>query len=170
MTDPRDGADMEALEALYASLPRIRCRRKCWDSCGPIGMTDVERRYLKQKTDQEIPPGIIFSETLTTRCPQLSRTKRCKVHEARPLICRLWGLTELLRCPYGCAPEDGFLSEEDAYVLLNEARRLSGDHSLTEEDIRSLIRSGAAAQAREVAAALAARGVNPFHLDTEVEA
>lgn len=169
MTDPRDGAGMEALKAIYDSLPRIRCWRRCWDSCGPIGMTSIERQYLKSETGQEIPPGIIFRENLVTSCPQLSRTNRCKVYAARPLICRIWGLTELLKCPYGCRPEGGFLPEEEAYVLLNDVRRLSGDLTYTTDDIRRRVRDGSFAKAGGAAAALAARGVNPLNIDAGVQ-
>jgi Fe-S-cluster containining protein len=114
---------------------------------------------MKDQTGQEIPPGIIFRENLVTACPQLSRTKRCKVYAARPLICRIWGLTELLKCPHGCVPDGGFISEEDAYVLLNKARRISGDLRVAEADIRRLVREGALASMRNTAASLVARGV-----------
>jgi Fe-S-cluster containining protein len=31
--------------------------------------------------------------------------RRCTVYEARPLICRVYGAAEGLRCPHGCTPE-----------------------------------------------------------------
>lgn len=119
---------------------------------------------MKDQTGQEIPPGIIFRENLVQTCPQLSRTHRCKIYAVRPLICRIWGLTEMLKCPHGCVPDGGFLSEEDAYVLLNQARRISGDLRVTDEQIRQVVRAGGMTKARSVAAALAARGVNPLRL------
>jgi Fe-S-cluster containining protein len=37
-------------------------------------------------------------------CPLL-RHGRCTVYDARPMICRLWGLDDFMVCPHGCEPE-----------------------------------------------------------------
>jgi hypothetical protein len=50
------------------------------------------------------------------------------VYDARPLICRLWGVSENLQCPYGCVPERMLTLEEaqdfmQEYIRLNRYRR-----------------------------------------------
>lgn len=29
---------------------------------------------------------------------------RCSVYVVRPLLCRLWGMVDKMRCPHGCVP------------------------------------------------------------------
>jgi Fe-S-cluster containining protein len=39
-------------------------------------------------------------------CPFLDlQSKRCTVHQIRPGICRLYGVTTGLKCKWGCKPE-----------------------------------------------------------------
>ena len=58
----------------------------------------------------------------TLICPMLSGN-HCNVYAIRPLICRLWGLTPKMRCPWGCEPER-WLSEPETRELLAEMERL----------------------------------------------
>lgn len=102
-------AKLVALEALYAQLPKIECQRKCQACCGPIMMTRLESKRLPEIELDKVPLkfGVGFytrtpSETLI--CPLL-KNGECSVYERRPAICRLWGLTEELRCPWGCEPD-----------------------------------------------------------------
>ncbi|HXJ92624.1 MAG TPA: hypothetical protein VMT20_07045 [Terriglobia bacterium] len=47
------------------------------------------------------------------------------------MICRLWGLEESMRCPYGCEPR---LTETQAIAFLREAVRIGGgDYELRPE-------------------------------------
>jgi Fe-S-cluster containining protein len=61
------------------------------------------------------------------KCDKLSGG-RCTVYPDRPLICRLFGVVEQMRCPFGCVPER-FLSERAAYALLERAEKLAGSGS-----------------------------------------
>jgi len=36
------------------------------------------------------------------------------------MICRLWGLTKSMACPFGCVPER-WLTEDEAHALLAKA-------------------------------------------------
>ena len=51
--------------------------------------------------------------------------RECEIHEARPLICRLFGIVDidLMRCPWGCVPER-WLSDAESRALLEEVRAL----------------------------------------------
>lgn len=162
MTDRPDAAAVEALEAVYERLPRIRCRRRCWDSCGPIGMSPLERQRVIEYSGEDIPPGIVFSENLVQKCPALSRTHRCKIYAVRPMICRIWGLTENWKCGYGCVPEGGYLSEEDAWLLINRAAQIGGaSFALPEDQLRRRLRSGEMAVAVAAVAAMNQLGYVP---------
>jgi Fe-S-cluster containining protein len=58
------------------------------------------------------------------RCPALV-DGRCSVYDVRPLICRLYASAEGLRCPHGCQPVSGMLSDADAGRLRNKVQRIS---------------------------------------------
>lgn len=103
------------IDAIYAHLPRLECRRQCQASCGPVHVTPIERGRIVATTGA---PGAC-SERFT--CPLL-REGGCRVYEIRPAICRLWGLVEAMRCPWGCVPER-WLSDEEAMRVM---RRVEG--------------------------------------------
>jgi Fe-S-cluster containining protein len=60
-----------------------------------------------------------------TFCPYLDMaTKRCTVHPRRPMICRLYGMTEDLRCPFGCKPTPRYLTRDEARYYVKESIRI----------------------------------------------
>lgn len=63
-------------------------------------------------------------------CPYLDlETKRCTVHARRPLICRLYGVSEGLPCPFGCKPTPRYLTKDEARYYIQESIRLSEGHA-----------------------------------------
>lgn len=56
-------------------------------------------------------------------CPAL-QDGQCSVYDVRPMICRVWGASEDLVCPYGCRPEPGRrrLTSAETLALLDAAR------------------------------------------------
>jgi hypothetical protein len=119
----------EALETLYASLPRLNCRRLCAEACGPIDVSVAEW----ERMEAALPPieaGPRF-DVATMSCGFLDlRQGLCRIYAARPLICRLWGLVKRMRCPHGCEPER-WVSDEESGRLFADALRLSGDKMVT---------------------------------------
>lgn len=107
------------LEALYARIPRLECRKLCGHACGPIVAPEEEwRRLAAAGGDRGDGDGLA--------CPYLDRAAGlCEVYEARPLICRLWGVAEALPCPHGCEPERR-LDAAETEALLAEAIARSG--------------------------------------------
>lgn len=43
-------AKLAAIDAVYALVPRIACRRLCTAACGPIGMSQLEAKRVEKKT------------------------------------------------------------------------------------------------------------------------
>jgi Fe-S-cluster containining protein len=113
----------EALTALYADLPRMRCEGLCSDSCYSLVQTEVERGLVRDRTGVELE----LVQVPPTACKALTMLHQCGVYEVRPLICRLWGMTPGMRCQYGCEPEGGFLSARETYEFLARAAEISGD-------------------------------------------
>ena|SRR2546421_5752017 len=103
-----------ALEKLYLTLPRLNCQRTCQDACGPILFQGEEGNRIAARVGGR--PRAIDA----ARCPLLTRDGRCTVYDIRPMICRLWGLTRAMACPWGCVPER-WLGEDEARALLAQA-------------------------------------------------
>ena len=107
------------LDEIYAKLPKLRCQRRCQDSCGPILMSRMEWQRIIRETGRK--PGV--GENLA--CSLLCQDGTCSAYRVRPLICRLWGMVREMACPFGCEPER-WLSDEEAGALLKKMRDLGG--------------------------------------------
>lgn len=46
----------EALAFLYARIPKMHCRGKCQECCGPIGMSLAEMQRLQERVGEKIQP------------------------------------------------------------------------------------------------------------------
>ena len=103
---------------IYSKIPTIECKRLCQDACSVIGMSKHEWNRLT-KHNQE---PVVMDKDL--RCSLLNEKGECKKYELRPAVCRLFGVVEKMRCPYGCLPER-FLTDEEGRAILNEINNLS---------------------------------------------
>ena len=121
-------SDMDAaLQAVYDQIPEIPdCQGRCWVSCGPIPMTTRERQRIRQAGFRITPVREAVTQEGDYFCEALTQDKRCAVYELRPLVCRLWGSIARLKCPYGCTPRGGWLSNKEAARLVREVDEIGG--------------------------------------------
>lgn len=159
-----DREAVKRLEAVYAKLPKLACQGRCQECCGPIGMSPVEHQRMAER-GRPIPgviakgqPDYVFSPHL--RCPQLAGNGRCTVYAIRPMLCRIWGMVESMRCPFGCVPEGGFLPEDQCQLLMREAMEAGGVPMPPEEFVRERLKDP---QIRAVRDAIHARGRRNDH-------
>lgn len=102
---------LRVLQEVYASLPPIACKGLCWRACAAIQAKPIELermesaagRRLERVEGAELDGGAVVVGRADLACPALVM-RRCSIYEARPLICRLFGVAEGLPCPHGCAP------------------------------------------------------------------
>jgi hypothetical protein len=130
-----DLARQAALDALYRELPTLDCQRQCQDCCGPIAMSRVEWQRICRKLGH-VPRG---ADDLV--CPMLQQGL-CSVYHIRPVICRLWGVTETLPCPWGCQPQPRYLTHEEGLVYCARADYISDpEHAMPPEEFERLLAS-----------------------------
>lgn len=103
--------------SIYDQVPEVHCAGHCGGlkdtCCGPIACTATEARLLDEYDGIRSPWVSIENENVRMdwtqltdfRCPHLSVNGRCTAYEVRPLICRLWGVSSKLPCPWGCKPK-----------------------------------------------------------------
>lgn len=124
-----DSALVVQLDAVYSNLPTVACRGLCQDSCGPIvqGRSTTKQELLRLQDAGGEKRGRQRRAPMT--CPYLTaedETGRCSVYEARPFICRLWGVVDDMPCPHGCEVTPGRLSMEEGRMAMAFVERIGG--------------------------------------------
>jgi hypothetical protein len=109
------GKDARLHQQLYKKIPRFECIEGCTDCCGPVPWSDYE---LKQARLSEPP-----QERADKTCAFAQGG--CSIHQARPLMCRLFGAVEDLRCPHGRGPLQ-LLSVERGHELVRRYKIANG--------------------------------------------
>lgn len=157
MPRPRHEVD-EALQELYDEIPGIPgCKGLCWMSCGPIEMSQRERQRIREAGVKITDGELARRMTEEYWCEALGPDGRCAIYELRPLVCREWGAVEGLRCPWGCVPEGGWLSDDEGRRLLVESMNAGGRHGGL-SDPQEILRAAQAPAAQAELKAIAARG------------
>jgi Fe-S-cluster containining protein len=108
---------MNELALTYAAVPKVNCKGKCIRACGPIEATPRERLVFERATGKPFPDPLTVLKSKHAECPYLDAMGRCEVYRDRPMICRLYGAVQGMRCPFGCVPER-WLSDTEASELL----------------------------------------------------
>ena len=121
------------LEKIYAQIPALECKGLCHGSCGLILISGYERKLITEKIGYDPFPSqeeakayvkvILQQPTLAKNC-ELLKDGKCTVYEDRPLICRLFGAVENMKCPFGCKPNAKMLSAIVARQLLRNAQKI----------------------------------------------
>ena len=58
-------------------------------------------------------------------CPMLKDNK-CSIYDKRPLICRLYGVVENMKCRFGCKPTR-YLTNKEGVALVSAVKKLEID-------------------------------------------
>lgn len=112
------------LHQIYREVPQNNCTGQCLVACGLIAMSKAEYDHLTKISGEEPKFG-------PTGCNYLKDGK-CKHYDDRPLICRLWGVTDdpLLKCEFCDAPKK--LSKGEALTLLTKVRKLFNEEGFVD--------------------------------------
>lgn len=134
-----------ALDRLYAAIPDIPgCDGRCYISCGPIDMSDRERQRIREHGYKITAHDVAYNWPETFFCDALTSEHRCAVYGVRPMVCRLWGVVEDMKCPFGCVPRGGWISRQDGVRLVAASLRVGGGRRMqTAEEIEKVLRSEA---------------------------
>lgn len=100
-------AEKTAIQKLYDKIPSFRCKEGCVACC------DNHIQFAPE--EEKRAGGFEYTERM---CPHI-KDGGCSVYENRAFICRIYGASEIMPCPYGCKPENP-LTEEETRALLRE--------------------------------------------------
>jgi Fe-S-cluster containining protein len=132
-------AAIAALEDLYAQLPALECKGRCFDSCTAVDASELERKRMRER-GVELPMAMahhrlqaLIAAGRTPRCPALGPLNTCTGYEVRPFTCRAFGMVRdpadhlargPMMCDYGCIP-DGTIGFEQFARALREIEEMS---------------------------------------------
>lgn len=92
------------LDELYKRIPTFECKVGCTECCGPVIWHPAERaKFSALKVSDSI------------NCPY-SLCGFCEEYENRPLLCRLFGTSDRMPCPY-CGPPKRLTVEETDQIM-----------------------------------------------------
>ena len=122
------------LQAIYDQVPEIACERKCAPACSMIPIHPLERIEIAKYTGRKVKVcdtnwGMTYKNFLVMKAKTGSvvcryfRRNKCSIYPVRPLICRFYGVTEGLRCPFGCEQE-GMLTDKEAHELIKQLNEI----------------------------------------------
>ena len=118
----KKSATLRKLEAIYNSLPKIECKKLCGrTNCGPIHGEPIEAKNIRESGFEIRRAPFVQINELT--CTYLNAEGQCDIYSARPLICRIWGVAESLKCQHGCVAER-YLTNEECRVLMKAVHDL----------------------------------------------
>jgi uncharacterized protein len=125
----------DQLDEVYEAIPDAGCRGLCVPGCTSMAMTPLEQRRIAERHGVTLPlataplgtPILTPGQVNAEHCAALDRHGLCSVYADRPLVCRLFGATDDLECPYGCTPVDGPLPRTAARHLFLRVITLSSD-------------------------------------------
>ncbi len=112
------------IQDLYAQVPAVDCRGDCATTCTSFPIPRIEKRLIRRATGIDLGPK--HRDPRTTTCPLLDQAGRCTGYDVRPLICRIWGTSQLYPCRFGCRPDGELLTMAETYRLLSEAYIIGG--------------------------------------------
>ena len=117
----------DKLDKMYKQLPKINCKQLCEASCSIIPIGDLERKRIEKwlgfnpfLTPEQIIEDLKSKSPCQFTCSLLKEGK-CSIYRIRPLICRLFGLTKKMQCPFGCVP-DKWMDDKVAREMLKKAK------------------------------------------------
>ncbi|MGI6202202.1 MAG: YkgJ family cysteine cluster protein [Eubacteriales bacterium] len=100
---------MREIRELYKRIPASKCKDGCDRCC----------HNIIQFTPSE--EAMMGGYRWDGQCPHLKEGK-CAVYDNRPLVCRIYGTSELFQCK-DCTPER-LLSEEETLEIMREYNRI----------------------------------------------
>lgn len=86
----------------------FECRKNCGLCCGPVPIkTEIYEKHKDKAADHHLTDigGHVIAlkhhnGAPTAECAFLGEDKKCLIYEDRPALCRIFGCTDALPCPF----------------------------------------------------------------------
>jgi len=105
---------MTDIQKLYSRIPKSSCVDGCFDCCTSI--IQFAREEAERAGEYKYYDGL---------CGFLDENKNCTIYDNRPLVCRIYGVSEIMKCE-DCEA-DRLLSEEETRVIIKEYAKIKDE-------------------------------------------
>jgi len=95
------GKAMRILKVLRRKIPSFKCLPGCTECCGSTVFSGQEWARVRDKR-----------RATTLTCPYICE-KGCAIYEDRPILCRLFGTVENMKCPFRYGPKKLLTAKEE---------------------------------------------------------
>lgn len=123
--------NIATLKTILDRIPNANCKGLCQKSCGPLIVSRVENRYIREYCKEhnikykDFPTKVNLRKIIhhiknpdsCRSCHYLTDDGRCSIYEVRPVICRMWGVTKTMPCPFECEPDRIMTTTEENEIL-----------------------------------------------------
>lgn len=115
------------IKRLRSKIPESNCHKGCIECCGPVPWVFWEKKKIQSLVDvaELDPQKSVFSKDGIS-CPYCVQDIGCLVYEERPILCRIFGISEDVRikCPKS-KTITAFLSINQTHQIMNEYLNLN---------------------------------------------
>lgn len=109
------------IQKIADRIPAFECIPGCTDCCGPVPFSPSEWEAVTEKKDMPTTDTaellMKLSQGVSVTCPYAVKEVGCAIYEQRPIMCRIYGTVEDLRCPHGKRPETLFTVMQGKTIL-----------------------------------------------------
>ena len=82
----------------------FECKKNCGLCCGPVPIKKetYEKNIAKAQTHvlTDLGTHVLALQGVTAKCAFLTDEMKCAIYEERPAVCRIFGQTDALPCPF----------------------------------------------------------------------
>jgi Fe-S-cluster containining protein len=100
----------KTIKYLRKQIPSFKCKPGCTDCCGVIIFSRWEWEQIEDKR---------VATSLT--CPYACK-EGCEIYEQRPILCRLYGTVQGMKCPHGCGSDRMLPRKKEEEIMVKYNR------------------------------------------------
>jgi Fe-S-cluster containining protein len=104
---------MTEIQKLYLKITKSSCKNGCFECCTNIV------QFAKEEAERV---GEYKYDGACAFLIEMNGNKKCGVYENRPMVCRIYGASEIMKCE-GCEPER-FLNEAETRAIIKEYAKI----------------------------------------------
>ncbi len=112
------GKALRVLKVLRRKIPSFKCLPGCTGCCGPTVFSGLEWERVHDKR-----------RATSLTCPYAGENG-CDIYKDRPILCRLFGTVERMKCPHGCGPQKLLTPKEEDEIRQEYGKLISEDSKL----------------------------------------
>jgi len=92
------------IKQIRDSIPVFDCIPGCSDCCGVVPWSPAEVEFLPEQIEVATKSLDELKARAGSKKCGLLKDDKCREYQHRPIMCRIYGTTEDLKCPHGQGP------------------------------------------------------------------